>query len=231
MLKLIKLEMKKFKFIGCIRGVLIANLVIIGVLILINFAEKYEGRDVFDNFKMAFSIADTMVRGTFIVFGAVLIAKLIIEEFKNKTITVLFMYPVNRKKLIIAKLFIVAAFVFFSVLLSNIFISFVLCVSDNIYDIIPENLTMDIVVNQLINLVISALYSSGMSLIPLYFGMRKKSVPATIVSSILIVSIVCSNNGGFSLASIIAIPISLAVIGVLIAYSSIKNIEHVDVSN
>ena len=49
-------------------------------------------------------------------------------------------------------------------------------------------------------IVINALASTGMGLIPLYFGMRKKSVPATIVSAVLIVSIVCSNNGGYSLS-------------------------------
>ena len=76
---------------------------------------------------------------------------------------------------------------------------------------------------------INALASSGMGLIPLYFGMRKKSVPATIVSAILIVSIVCSNNGGYSLSNIIAIPIALSIVGVFIAYLSIRNIEHVDV--
>ena len=68
-----------------------------------------------------------------------------------------------------------------------------------------------------------------MSLIPLFFGMRKYSVPATIISSILIVVLVCSNYNGLSLNDIIVIPISLACIGLFIAYLSIRNIEKVDV--
>ena len=68
-----------------------------------------------------------------------------------------------------------------------------------------------------------------MALIPLYFGMKKKSAPVTIISSLLIVAIVCSNNNGLSLGSIIAVPITLAVVGALIAYLTIRNIEHIDV--
>lgn len=39
----------------------------------------------------------TFVRSVFIVFAGVLIAKLIIGEYKNRTITVMFTYPVSRK--------------------------------------------------------------------------------------------------------------------------------------
>ncbi len=63
------------------------------------------------------------------------------------------------------------------------------------------------------------------------FGMRKKSVSATIVASVLVATLLSSNTNGFSLSSIIAIPLSFAVIGVIIAYLSIRNIEHTDIDN
>ncbi|MDI3410257.1 ABC transporter permease subunit [Bacillus sonorensis] len=50
----------------------------------------------------------TFVRSVFIVFAGVLIAKLIIGEYKNRTITVMFTYPVSRKKLMAAKLLLTA---------------------------------------------------------------------------------------------------------------------------
>ncbi|MFZ0447568.1 MAG: hypothetical protein WAM95_23600 [Bacillus sp. (in: firmicutes)] len=68
-----------------------------------------------------------------------------------------------------------------------------------------------------------------MSLIPLFFGMRKRSVPTTIISSIFIVVLVCSNSNGLSLNDIIAITLSLASIGLFIAYPAIQNIEKMDV--
>ncbi len=41
----------------------------------------------------------TMVRITFTIFTSVLIVKLIIDKYKNKSIAVMFTYPINRKKI------------------------------------------------------------------------------------------------------------------------------------
>lgn len=229
MLKLIKLEMKKVKVGGYIRGALIANLVIIGMLLIMIFASKNEGNLEFTSYTFSFSMVDTLVKATFIVFASVLVARFIIEEYKNNTITLLFMYPINRKKLIAAKLIIVVLFTFISIVLSNIFIDLVLCIINSFYNFSPDKLTTLLIINSFITITVNALASAGMGLIPLYFGMRKKSVPATIVSAILIVFIVCSDMGGYSLSKIIAIPIALSIIGAFIAYLSIRNIEHIDV--
>ena len=67
-------------------------------------------------------MASSIVRATFIIFGAVLIAKLIIDEYKNKTILLMFSYPINRKKIMISKLAITAILTFITVILSNIFV-------------------------------------------------------------------------------------------------------------
>lgn len=42
-------------------------------------------------------ILGLFVRSVYIVFAAVLIAKLVIGEYRNKTITVMFTYPISRK--------------------------------------------------------------------------------------------------------------------------------------
>jgi len=229
-LKLMKLEMKKNKVGGNIKGVIIANLVIIGLLLIMIFGSIKDGSMEFTSFNFTFSMVDTMVKATFIIFASALLARIVIEEYKNDTITLLFMYPINRKKLIIAKLLIVVLFTFISIILSNIFIDFVLCITNSFYNFIPDKLTTALIVNNFKAISINALASTGMGLIPLYFGMRKKSVPATIISAILIVSIICSDNGGYSLSNIIAIPITLSIMGVCIAYLAIRNIEQADVN-
>jgi len=231
MIKLMKLEMKKFKVWGNIKGVIIANIAIILLLIGMIFATKAEKDIEFTSLNFTFLMVDTMVKATFIIFASALIAKLIIEEYKSNTITVLFMYPINRKKLIVSKLLIVVLFTFISIVLSEIFIDSVLTIFNNLYKFSPDKLTNSLISSTLMTIVSNALASSGIGLIPLYFGMRKKSVPATIISGILIVSIVCSSMGGYSLANIIAIPITLSIIGAFITYLSIRNIEHVDVIN
>ena len=229
MLKLIKLEMKKIKISGYVKGAFFSAIGILVMLFAFMFIDKIEGLKVLTDYNEAFLVVDVMVRVTFVIFASVLISRLIINEYKDNTISILFTYPINRKKLIMSKLLIVLVFTFLAIIISNIFVDSILIIINSVYNIIPGNVTMDVINKNLLKIIMNALSSSGMSLIPLYFGMRKKSASATIVSSILIATVINSNNIGFSLSSIIAIPISFAILGVLIAYMSIRNIEKVDI--
>lgn len=226
-----RLEMKKYKLGSYIQSAVIANFVILGFMLLIMFISKIEGTVDFENYQEAFSVIDSFVRATFIIFAATLIAKLIIGEFKNKTISTLFLYPISRKKLIAAKLAIIVLFTFFSIVISNMFVTTIFCFISESYQLIPDTLTASIIKQHISPVFMNAIAASGMSLIPLYFGMRKHSIPTTIISSILIVMVVSSNNGGFSLNDIIVIPVSLALIGISIAYLAIRNIENVDIAS
>ena len=229
MLKLIKLELKKNKFNGSWLGILIANLCIMGLVALMYFdPETLENELVFIDFADAFSAIDTFVRATFIIYASVLIAKFVIEEYKNKTMSLMFSYPISRKKLIAAKLTIIFTWTFLTITLSNVVISGVLVLVNNYFGYIPGTLEMDTVINYVLKMLLNTVSAAGLSLIPLFFGMWKKSVPGTIVSAVLIVSIFSSSSGGFSLYSIIAVPIILAAIGILVAYLSIRNVDKVD---
>ena len=223
-----RLEMKKYKLGSYVKGAVIANFVIVGLILLITFISKVEGEPEFESYSFALSIIDSFVRATFIIFAATLIAKLIIGEFKNKTITTLFMYPINRKKLIAAKLAIVILFTFSAIIISNVVVTGIFYLISEGFQLVPDNLTVTLITQQASSVFMNAVAASGMSLIPLYFGMKKNSIPATIISSILIVMIVTQNTGSFSLNDIIVIPISLALIGVCVAYFAIRNIEKID---
>lgn len=225
---LMRLEMKKYKLFSYIKGAIIANIIIAGLLVAMLFISKVEGDQFLTNYTEALTIIDTIVRATFIIFAASLISKLIIGEFKNKTITTLFLYPINRKKLIAAKLAIVILFTFCSIILSNVFLTIVFSSVTNYFDLIPGTLSINMVTQHTPSMLMNAIAASGMCLIPLYFGMKKYSASTTIISSILIVMIVSSNSGNFSLNDIIIIPISLAIIGISIAYFAIRNIEKTD---
>lgn len=228
MLNLMRLEIKKFKLKSYINGAILANFVILGFMLLILFISKVEGSTDFENYQEALSVIDSFVRATFIIFASTLIAKLIIGEFKSKTITTLFMYPISRKKLIAAKLAIIILFTFCSIIISNLFVTSVFCFISERYHLLPDTLTASMITQLIPSVFMNAIAASGMSLIPLYFGMRKYSISTTIITSLLIVMVVSSNNGGFSLNDIIVIPLSLAVVGISVAYFAIRNIEKVD---
>ncbi|MCX7571836.1 ABC transporter permease [Tumebacillus sp. DT12] len=228
MLKLIKLEMRKFRIMSYIRAAMIANVVILGLICFISLNTEAKDEMLFSSYDMVFSIIDTLVRGTYIVFASVLISRLVIDEFRERSITVLFMYPIPRKKLIAAKLLVVVLFTLVADLAANLFVGFGFAVLNLFTSVIPESLTWSVAAKSLLTVVMSALATSFLSLIPLYFGMRKHSGAATIVSSLIVVALVCQNVDGFTLYSVIAVPIGLALLGAVVAYLSIRNIEHVD---
>ncbi|HFK1547590.1 ABC transporter permease [Bacillus albus] len=230
MLRLMKLELKKFKIGWYVRGAIIANIAILALLIFVSIVSQIEGDPEIRDPQMILLMASTLVRATFIIFGSVLIARLIISEYKNKTILLMFSYPINRRKMMSSKLAITATLTFLTVILSNILVVGIFYGIDSYFSIIPNPFTVDQLMQEGIKLVPLAIATAGMSLIPLYFGMRKRSVPTTIVSSLIVVSIAINNTPMFSTATFLPLQLALAAIGVVIAYYGIKNIEKEDVT-
>ncbi|PFK34186.1 hypothetical protein COI93_17550 [Bacillus cereus] len=228
MFHLMKLEMKKCKLGWYVKGAIIANVVMIVLLIFVSFVAQIEGETEIRNVEAILLMASTMVRGTFIIFAGVLISKLIIEEYKNKTILLMFSYPINRKKLIASKLLITAMLTFITIIVSNILLVGVYFTINSYFSMIPNSITTNQLIQEGIKLVPFAIAAAGTSLIPLYFGMRKYSVPTTIVSSILVVTIACQSQPEFALATFLPLQLALAAIGIMIAYYGIRNIEKED---
>ncbi|MNM82129.1 ABC-2 family transporter protein [compost metagenome] len=224
MLKLIQLELKKNGIGGNIKGAFIAIFIILAFVTGVSFEEPLA------SYNDLFSLANVASTITFIIFASVLLSKLIIDEFKNKTITVLFMYPIQRKKVLAAKLIIVVAFTFIFSLLAKIVVITGFSFVNQYTHFIQEELTFEMIRNNFIQGITSSLTASCISLVPLYFGMRKYSTPATIVSAIIISSLLNSQYGSdFTLSSIVYIPLAISLLGVLIAFISIRNIETKDI--
>ena len=201
MLHLMKLELKKFKLGWYVKRAIIANIVILALMIFVSIIAQVEGDAEIRNPETILLMASTIVRATFIIFGSVLIARLIIGEYKNKTILLMFSYPINRKKMMASKLAITAIVTFITVIVSNILVVGIFFGIDSYFSILPNSFTVDQLVQEGIKLVPLAIATAGMSLIPLYFGMRKRSVPTTIVSSLIVVSIAMNSNPEFPTAT------------------------------
>jgi hypothetical protein len=81
--------------------------------------------------------------------------------------------------------------------------------------------------------LLSAFMIAGISLIPLSFGMRKKSTASTITSAVIIGFVINAtvSDGGTStsLFQFIAIPILLCLLGLIIGYLSFFKVDKIDV--
>ncbi|MEK5508398.1 MULTISPECIES: ABC transporter permease [unclassified Paenibacillus] len=231
MLKLMQLELKKFHLAGYIRSALIANACILGLLCIIALDSQSTGIPEFTQYTQLLDLMDMLVRATFIVFASVLLCRFIVGEFKSKSITILFMYPIHRQKLMIAKLLVVLLFTFLSIIISEIIITAAIHLLNQFVLIVPDNLTLSILGQQSARTLINAAAASFMGLVPLYMGMRRYSVPTTIVTSILIVALLFSNNNGATLSSIAPVQIGFSILGMLVAYAAIRRIEYKDITS
>lgn len=234
MFKLMKLEWKKHKLSSYFKGVAIGIIAIFAAVSLMAWGSKVEDDLMFSSYMEYMSLANIFIRITFITFASVILSRLVIDEYKNKTIQLLFMYPLQRKMLMRAKLAIVFSFCFVSTIIAPFIISLLIFCMNPIIGILETPVTMGEIIATVPTTIISAFMISGISLIPLFFGMRKKSTPTTITSAVIIGMLISGNvgagNGQVSMFDFIAIPIVLCLLGIFISYLSFRKIDKIDVA-
>ncbi|PGB16399.1 ABC transporter permease [Bacillus toyonensis] len=234
MLKLMKLEWKKHQLSSYFKGVAICIIAIFAAVSLMAWGSKVEDDLMFSSYMEYMSLANIFIRITFIIFASVILSRLVIDEYKNKTIQLLFMYPLQRKMLMRAKITIVFIFCFVSTIIATFIISLLIFCMNPMMGILETPVTMGEIIATVPATFISAFMISGISLIPLFFGMIKKSTPTTITSAVIIGMTISGNygpeKGQVSMFDFIAIPIVLCLLGIFISYLSYRKIDKIDVA-
>jgi len=196
-----------------VTALLFANLLIIFLAVMASMVMKNTTQIVpttlpsFELQLTTIELSMMLVRATLIIWEAVLIGLIVIEEYRSKTITLLYTYPYNRKKIIAAKLILICLtmliFHMFSAILQNILIK---VLSGTIGFV---TYTLENVISQIIIMIATIC----LGLLPLCFGMIRKSVITTIISSLIIVCIASSSQG--NTAGLISTPIMAIVLGAI----------------
>ncbi|MDO5096943.1 MAG: ABC transporter permease [Peptostreptococcaceae bacterium] len=225
MIKLIRLEMKMVEFPKFILGAFITMLAMSLLLLLMFVTDNANQGEISNQF---FMVVDSMMCIACIIFAGVFISRLIIDEYRDKTIMLMFTYPIARKKIMIAKFVLVFLFTFSFIVISRFLVMNFLTTINSQYDFLPQSYSITEIFRHCLNTIGFDLASSGISLVPLFFGMRKKSTAATIVSSSIISSFSNGNFGDLHLGEYIGYTLGIGVIGIFIVYLSIRKIEYKD---
>lgn len=170
MFKLMKLEWKKHQLSSYFKSVAICIIAIFTVVNLMALGAKDEVDGLFSDFTQQMVLINTVIRITFIIFSSVILSRLIIDEYKNKTIQLLFMYPLQRKMLMRAKLTIVFCFCFVSTIIATFSISLLVYFVSPMMGLIETPATIGEIIAIVPTTFISAFMISGISLIPLFLG-------------------------------------------------------------
>ncbi|MCQ4690004.1 ABC transporter permease [Clostridium sp. SL.3.18] len=233
--KLIKLEWEKYEI-----GKYIRNAVILIVLLVIfNYAMTFLGiaNDpdtgvpdmAFSNMGVSTNV-ELLTDITFLIFAAAMHATFIIGAYKNKTMNLMFLYPLNRKKIMAAKMLAVCIFCFAGIVIAKLACYGV----SNLGFMMGQKASFPMDYNMLsvsfyIQLLIRSAATISISLLALLIGMIAKSSKVTVISSFLLIILMQGNVGGATLKDNLAVPIVLLAISVLAAILMVQRVEKKDV--
>ncbi|MGE7690911.1 ABC transporter permease [Lysinibacillus sp. NPDC097214] len=228
MLKLLRLEWKKNRISSYFNGLIIC---IVGIFAAVALMAMGSGDEkMFQDYTDFMSLTNILIRIVFIIFSSVILSRLVIDEYKNKTVQLLFTYPLKRKKIIFAKLSLAFGFCFFSIVVATFTINIAVYFFNPMMNLFDTPVKIQEMVATIPSIFVIAFMMAGVSLIPLYFGMRKKSTAATITSAVLIGFLINATVGdtSASLFQFIMVPITMCLLGLIIGYLSYYKVEKVD---
>ena len=233
--KLIKLEWEKYEIGKYIRNAAI----LIVLLVIFNYAMTFLGiaNDpdtgvpdmAISNMGVSTNV-ELLTDITFLIFAAAMHATFIIGAYKNKTMNLMFLYPLNRKKIMAAKMLAVCIFCFAGIVIAKLACYGV----SNLGFMMGQKASFPMDYNMLsvsfyIQLLIRSAATISISLLALLSGMIAKSSKVTVISSFLLIILMQGNVGGATLKDNLAVPIVLLAISVLAAILIVQRVEKRDV--
>lgn len=165
-------------------------------------------------------VIDVLLKPVFIILEAILISSILINEFKDKTILMLFTYPIDKRKLIFSKVALILIYSLGGILAGQIILNLAFYGINQLLPAVPYSITL----NQIIMYVVSSVMIILLGLIPMCVGLISYSSVATLVTSLIIVIAGSSSGLGFDnlLSNIVVVAGMGTIGGVTVVYSLIK---------
>ncbi|WP_128895676.1 ABC transporter permease [Longirhabdus pacifica] len=168
---------------------------------------------------------------TTLIFSAFLVRQLIIKEYENKTMDVLFTYPLPRQQLFLVKGIIIFMFTFILTFILMVTGFLFIYILDMNFAVIPPPFIHDAVsYSQITTFVILSLSTAGSAFIPLFIATWKHSTSSMMTTAVILAFIIGSDINGFVIISYMFFPITLGLIGMILFYHAWKQVAYTDVS-
>lgn len=229
MLKLIRFEWKKNNIVKYICGVAVLALLLclfLFALAFLGIAEEPDGTlDAAEGMNMISAPVELFTSMFFLIFTSVMLASFLVSPYKNKTMNLMFSYPIKRQKILVAQMAAVWLFNFFALLVTKLLIY--ACISAGAKTM-RSSFEIDVDMGSLsfyVSLLTKTVVIVSMSFIALFVGLAVKSSKATIITSFLLIFLTQANVGDVSLAGNAAVPVILTAVSFLFAGLSVCRVE------
>ena len=228
MFKLIRLEWKKNRIGKYIRNALILTGVLL--LMLLAVAGELESVEVWYDYgsDMLKSGVEMFTNLSFVIFSSVMLAAFIVSAYKDKTMNLMFSYPISRKMILGSKMAAVWIFNFIALVLSKIAIYVSLVAVKRFTYISAESIALGNGMFYVEILADSAVMIS-ISFVALPVGMYLKSSKAAIIAGVVIVCLTQGNIGSYTLIGNVPFYAMLMVISAVSVFFALYRVETRDV--
>ena len=233
MLKLIQLEWKKNRIGKYVRNALI----LAGLLCFFIFAMAYLGiandpdtgiPDTAPGMEGISASIELFTSIAFLIFTCVMLASFIVSAYKNKTMHLMFSYPIKRQKILLSQMLAVWIFNFAALVVTKLLIYGCILLSAGFRtSAFPLDFNMG-AVSFYVQLLLKAAVTVSMSFIALFVGLALKSTKAVLIASFLLIFLTQANIGDFTLAKNRIFPIVLTGISLVFAVLSVWRVEERD---
>lgn len=235
MKKLIKLELKKNNIRTYVIASFIITITMLGFLYLFAYVPMLESNDtdmaIFSGYNNLIPLFGVLNMAAFCVLSAIMYSKFIIEDYSGKRSTLLFSYPISRKKIILSKLSVVGIFTIISMIISNLIIFLIFGITERFMHLVAQEFTFSIMLQALKTTLFMSLIAANIGIIAVGIGFIKKSVPTTIISAVLIASLMCNivvNTTSNKIVMCIC-TILMILIGIIFSLIIIKKVDTMEV--
>lgn len=228
MLKLIRLEWKKNNIIKYVRSAFIMAVILL-ILILAS-AGELEAKDTELAYgkSMLKAGVEMFTNMSFIIFTSTMLASFIVGAYKNKTMNLMFSYPISRKKIMLSQMLAVWIFNFTALFLTKLLFYYVLAAVRGYGHMLAAGIVLDSGMFYAEILVNSAVMVS-VSFTALLAGLKMKSSKAAIIAGVILVCITQGNIGQYTLTGNMPFLMTLLFISAASVFLALYKVESRDV--
>lgn len=168
--------------------------------------------ELFMSYKFIIGLDNVISMAAFSIMSAAMSAKFIVDEYTGKKAVLLFSYPIDRGRILDAKIITVFSYTAVSMLICNGIILMIFFVTESLFPLCPDTMDMKLILNCILSLLCYSLMAALLGLISCWFGFIKKSMIATIISACVIALALCQIVAMTLFAHTVIIIVILAVV-------------------
>lgn len=227
MLKLIRMEWKTNRIGKYIRNAVILTASLLAFSMLVGAELDRDVPPVYGK-SMLIAGVDLFSHMGYIIFTGVMLAVFITGAYENRTINLLFSYPIKRRKIIAAKLLAVWIFNYAALVLSKLAIYAGLFLTSPYTGISVGDIRLG-EASFYLNILISSAVMVSISFVALLIGTWMHSSKSVIVASVILTFFTQGNIGEFTLIGSIPFYIVLMLLSIAAVVLLLADVEKRDV--